>query len=208
MLAALGYHLLSSMPQDCPTMAPRRSTNARIYDLRLELEGIAPLIWRRLHVAATISLPRLHNVLQVAMGWTDSHLHSFRIGDREYSNAEELDELNMLDVKGRKLEALLGGTIREFDYQYDFGDSWQHRIVVESITTPKVDWPYPLCVAGARACPPEDVGGIGRYQNFLEAIANPDHEEHESMLAWVGGAFDPEGFDINSVNRELRRLRL
>ncbi len=189
-------------------MATRRNMTARIYTLRLELEDIEPLIWRRLHVAATITLPRLHSVLQVVMGWTNSHLHSFRIGDREYSNAEELDELNMLDVKGRKLEALLGDTIREFGYLYDFGDSWEHRIVVESIATPKADGFYPLCVGGERACPPEDVGGTGGYQNFLEAIANPDHEEHESMRVWIGGVFDPEGFDINSVNRELRRLRL
>jgi hypothetical protein len=189
-------------------MATRRSTPTRIYVLRLELEGVEPLIWRRLQVPTSITLPRLHSVLQVAMGWTDSHLHSFSIGDRDYSNAEELDELNMLDVKGRKLEALLGDTIREFEYEYDFGDSWHHRIVVESMTEPKVDRPFPLCVAGERACPPEDVGGIPGYLDFLEVIANPNHEEHESMLAWVGGAFDPEGFDINSVNRELRRRRL
>jgi hypothetical protein len=196
------------MQQDRPAMATRRTTTARIYALHVELEGIKPLIWRSLHVSASISLPKLHNVLQVAMGWTDSHLHSFRIGDREYSNAEDLDELNMLDVKGHKLEALLGDTIREFDYLYDFGDSWHHHIIVDAIAKPKADWAYPLCVAGARACPPEDVGGIGGYLDFLEAIANPDHEEHDSLLVWVGGAFDPEGFDINSVNRELRRLRL
>ena len=114
-------------------MATRRSMTTRIYTLRVELEGIEPLIWRRLQVPVAITLPKLHRVLQVVMGWTDSHLHSFRIGDREYSNAEDLDELGMLDVKGRKLDALLGDTIREFAYQYDFGDSWAHRIVVESI---------------------------------------------------------------------------
>ena len=94
-------------------MATRRSTTSRIYTLRVELEGIEPLIWRRLEVPAAITLPKLHRVLQVVMGWTDSHLHSFRIGDREYSNAGDLDELNMLDVKGHKLDALLGDTIRD-----------------------------------------------------------------------------------------------
>ena len=189
-------------------MAARRSTRTRIYTLRVELEGIEPMIWRRLQVPAAITLPRLHSVLQVVMGWTDSHLHSFRFGDREYSNAEDLEEMNMLDVKGRKLNALLGDTIREFGYQYDFGDSWEHRIVVESIAEAKPDWPYPLCVAGERAGPPEDGGGAGGYQDFVAAIANPEHEEHENLLVWVGGAFDPEGFDINSVNRGLRRLRI
>lgn len=189
-------------------MATRRSTTTKIYTLRVELEGIEPLIWRRLQVPTTITLPRLHSVLQVVMGWTDSHLHSFRIGDREYSNAEDLDEVNMLGVKGRKLDALLGDTIREFVYLYDFGDSWEHRIVVESIDKAKPDWPYPLCVAGERAGPPEDVGGTGGYEDFVAAIANPGHEEHEDLLVWIGGAFDPEGFDINSVNRGLRRLRI
>jgi hypothetical protein len=189
-------------------MATRRRTTTRIYTLRVELEGIEPLIWRRLQVPVAITLPRLHNVLQVVMGWTDSHLHSFRIADREYSNAEDLDELDMLDVKGRKLDALLGDTIREFGYLYDFGDSWEHRIMVESIAAARLDWPYPLCVAGERATPPEDVGGVGGYQDFLAAIANPGHEGHESSLIWIGGAFDPGGFDLNSVNRELRRLRI
>ena len=189
-------------------MATGRNTTSRIYTLRLELEGIEPLIWRRIQVPTAITLPRLHRVLQVVMGWTDSHLHSFRIGDSEYSNAEDLDELKMLDVKGRKLNALLGETIREFGYQYDFGDSWEHRIVVESIAGAKPDWPYPLCVSGERAGPPEDIGGAGGYQDFVAAIANPDHEEHENLLVWIGGAFDPGGFDINSVNRGLRRLRI
>ena len=159
-------------------MATRRSTTSRIYTLRVELEGIEPLIWRRLQVPAAITLPKLHRVLQVVMGWTDSHLHSFRIGDREYSNAGDLDELNMLDVKGRKLDALLGDTIREFGYQYDFGDGWEHRIVVESIAEAKPDWPYPLCVAGERGGPPEDVGGAGGLHDFLAGIHNPRQHAH------------------------------
>src|SRR4051794_17726455 len=142
-----------------PRMAVRRKSITAIYTLRVELQHIEPLIWRRVHVPTDISLPRLHDVLQVVMGWTDSHLHSFHVGDRGYTNAEDPAELNMVPEKGRKLDELLGDTIREFDYEYDFGDGWQHRIVVEEIGKPVVDWPYPLCVAGERACPPEDVGG-------------------------------------------------
>lgn len=189
-------------------MATRRNSTSSIYTLRVELQYIEPLIWRRLLVPTNIALPRLHSVLQVAIGWTDSHLHSFHIGDRVYSNTDNLEELNMLGEKGHTLGALQGETVREFGYEYDFGDGWEHRIVVEAVGKPVPDWSYPLCVAGERACPPEDVGGIPGYQAFLEAIANPDDEEHDSMLVWVGGAFDPEGFDINCVNRELRRLRL
>jgi hypothetical protein len=189
-------------------MPTRRDKNGSIYVLRIELEGIEPLIWRRLHVPATITLPRLHRVFQATMGWADSHLHSFRIGDSEYSNADELNELKMLDVKGRRLDTLLAGTVREFAYLYDFGDGWEHRVVVESSGEARESWTYPLCVAGERACPPEDVGGLPGYQSFLDAIGDPENDEHESMLVWVGGVFDPEGFDLNCVNRELRRMRL
>lgn len=188
-------------------MAARRRSVAAIYTLRVELQHIQPLIWRRVHVPTDIPLLRLHDVLQVVMGWTDSHLHSFRIGARGYTNSEDPGELNMLAEKGRNLGALLGDAIREFDYEYDFGDGWEHRIAVEGTGKPVTDWPYPLCVAGERACPPEDVGGPPGYEEFLQAIAAPGHEEHGSTLVWVGGAFDPEGFDINCVNRELRRLR-
>ena len=90
------------------------------------------------------------------------------------------------------------------DYEYDFGDGWQHRIDVESIAKPQADRAYPLCLAGERATPPDDVGGVPGYQEFLAAIADPKHEEHASMLTWVGGAFDPEGFDLNTINRTLR----
>ena len=190
-------------------MTIRRSTAAKIYTLHVELQDLQPLIWRRLQVPTAIALTRLHDVLQAAMGWTDSHLHSFKFGEREFSDADdELDELNILPEKGRRLDVLLGKAMRDFSYMYDFGDSWDHRIVVESIDSAKPDWPYPLCIAGARACPPEDVGGTGGYQDFCETIADPSHEEHDSMLVWVGGAFDPEGFDINCINRELRRRRL
>ena len=189
-------------------MAARRKSIAAIYTVRIELQHIDPLIWRRVHAPTDISLSKLHDMLQVVMGWTDSHLHSFRIGDLVYTNSEDFADLDMLPEKGRSLAALLGDTIQEFEYEYDFGDGWQHHIIIEATNKSVVDWPYPLCVAGKRACPPEDVGGVPGYEDFLKAIANPKHEEHDDMLVWIGGAFDPEGFDINCVNRELRRLRL
>lgn len=189
-------------------MAARRKSNTAIYTLRVELQHIEPLIWRRVHVTTDISLQKLHDVLQVVMGWTDSHLHSFHIGDRGYTNSDEAADLNMLPAKGQNLGALLGTTIRHSIYEYDFGDGWEHRIVVEATSAPVADWPYPLCVAGERACPSEDIGGPPGYEEFLKAIADPKQEEHDEMLVWVGGAFDPDGFDINCVNRELRRRRL
>jgi hypothetical protein len=189
-------------------MATRRKSPDSFYTLRIELRHIEPLIWRRVHVPVDIPLPRLHDVLQVVMGWTDSHLHSFRIADRGYTNSDDFADMDMLAERSHNIGALIGETIRQFEYEYDFGDGWEHRIAVEAIGKAAGDPPHPLCVAGERACPPEDVGGPPGYEEFRKAIANPRHKEHGSMLRWVGGAFDPEGFDVNCVNRELRRRRL
>lgn len=187
-------------------MAVRKSASTqKIYELVVELEGIAPLIWRRLLVPASIRLPELHDVLQLVMGWTDSHLHSFTFGDTTYTNAPraELADLEMLSEVKVTLEAALGERGREFLYEYDFGDSWVCRVAVKPLRRPNSDWSYPVCTGGARAVPPEDVGGTSGYEDFLAAIQDPEHEEHEPQLTWIGGAFDPEGFDLNAVNRYL-----
>jgi hypothetical protein len=183
----------------------RKAGSNTIYELYVELQGIEPLIWRRLLVPAAIPLPELHHVLQLAMGWTDSHMHSFTIGDRDFGMGEagDLEEMNMLDERRRTLESVLGEH-RELLYTYDFGDSWEHRITIKPLARPQRDWHYPLCIGGARAAPPDDVGGPPGYEEFLAAIKNPRHKEHEQMLTWIGGAFDPEGFDLNAINRVLR----
>lgn len=131
-------------------MAARKRSTPKVYELHVELEDIEPLIWRRILVPAAITLPKLHDLLQLVMGWTDSHLHSFQIGDRTFSSgpAGELAELEMLNEKKYTLEAVLGDSIREFVYEYDFGDSWRHRIKVKSVAKPNTEWFYPLCVAG------------------------------------------------------------
>jgi hypothetical protein len=187
-------------------MAARKRTALKIYELYVELEDIEPLIWRRLLVPATIGLPELHDLLQLAMGWTNSHLHSFTIGKKSFGMADvdDFEELNMLDEKKQTLDATLGEDIREFLYDYDFGDSWRHRIAAKPLARPNPDWHYPLCTGGARAAPPDDVGGPPGYEQFLAAIKDPKHEEHDSLLVWIGGAFDPEGFDLNAINRTLR----
>jgi hypothetical protein len=138
----------------------------------------------------------------------NSHLHSFDIGGRQYGMAEEAEELEFIDEKGVKLERVLSESIRELSYEYDFGDSWDHQITVESKARAKPHRPYPLCIGGERACPPEDVGGDYGCEEFLQAIRDPKHEEHDNWLLWVGGFFDPEGFDANAVNHRLRKLRI
>lgn len=186
-------------------MAPM-SASAKYYSLRIELLHIKPLIWRRLLVPASITLPELHLAIQGAMGWTDSHLHQFDIGGKSYDEPDEYDELKIIPENGKKLSAVLGKEAGEFLYQYDFGDNWQHRVVVEQLQKAHPAWSGPLCTAGERACPPEDVGGPYGYQSFLEVIADSEHEENVHMLTWVGGIFDPEGFDINSANDRIAAL--
>ena len=190
-------------------MAARKKAIPKIYELLIELEDIDPLIWRLVLVPSTITLPKLHELLQLVMGWTNSHLHSFEIGERAYSSTDaELEELNMVNEKKYTLAMALGEGTKVFKYEYDFGDSWRLRIRVTTVAKPKMDWSYPLCVGGARAAPPDDVGGVPGYLEFLAAIGDPNHDEHDSMLEWVGGAFDPEGFDLNAINRTLRWARL
>lgn len=186
-------------------MAARKRAALKIYELYIELEDIEPVIWRRILVPASMKLSDLHDLLQLVMGWTDSHLHSFTIGETAYSaSIADLSDLDMLDEKKYTLERVLGDSVREFVYDYDFGDSWRHLIRVKQVAKPKSDWFYPLCIAGARAAPPDDVGGTPGYMDFLSAIQDPKHKEHDEMLAWIGGAFDPEGFDLNAINRTLR----
>jgi hypothetical protein len=182
------------------------SASTKYVSLRIELLHIKPLVWRRLMVPASISLLDLHLAIQGAMGWTNSHLHQFEIDGKSYGEPDEYSEIEIVSEKGQKLSAALGKSVAEFMYQYDFGDNWQHRIVVEQTQKVHPAWSGPLCVAGERACPPEDIGGVHGYQEFLEAIADPAHDEHVHLLKWVGGIFDPNGFDINSANERIAIL--
>ena len=157
----------SSRTEGRSRMAVRQRTRSKIYELYVELEGIEPLIWRRLLVPATITLPKLHDLLQLAMSWTNSHLHSFTIENRTFGMADvdNFEELDMLDERRHTIAAVLGASTREFLYLYDFGDSWHHRITVKTLAHPNPDWHYPLCTGGARAAPPDDVGGPPGYEN-------------------------------------------
>ena len=187
-------------------MTKARRATPKIVELYIEVQDIKPLIWRRLLVPLTITLPDLHDILQITLGWTDSHLHSFTFGERSFSMPydEFFAELEMEDERRKTLRAVLGRDLGEFSYLYDFGDSWLCRIRVTPRPDADPDGSYPLCVGGARAVPPEDVGGPMGYERFLAVIRDAQHEEHDEMLAWVGGTFDPEGFDLNVVNRIMR----
>lgn len=184
----------------------------KTYQLKIELEGIAPSIWRRVMVPGKISLGRLHAVIQMAMGWSNAHLHQFIVDRQIYSDPTfELNEFgDMPDVRNESryfLKNLAPRAGKVIVYEYDFGDSWTHRIKVEKILEQE---PFTggkiICIDGARACPPEDCGGVWGYQDMLQVLKDPEHEEHESTLEWLGQEFDPEAFDLAATNNGLRRL--
>jgi hypothetical protein len=154
-------------------------------------------------VPSTTTLARLHDVIQRAMGWQGYHLHDFEIDGVAYGTNDGEDwGRPVTDEQRARLEAVApAGTL--ITYQYDFGDSWYHDINVEDVLPADAEQRYPLCLAGGGGCPPEDCGGAWGYAELLEVLADPDHEEHESMLEWVGGAFDAEHFDLAAVNDAL-----
>jgi hypothetical protein len=187
----------------------KRKAGVPIYQIKVTLEGIRPPVWRRLLVQSDISLGELHDIIQAAFGWLDYHLHQFIVGDTYFGvpDPDYLGYVEMHDEEEVTLDQVAAEESAKLRYEYDFGDSWLHQVLVEKIVPPEPGQEYPVCTKGRRARPPEDVGGIWGYQYFLEAIADPEHEEHEEYLAWAGGAFDPEAFDAEEVNQALGALR-
>ncbi|MBI2787819.1 MAG: plasmid pRiA4b ORF-3 family protein [Elusimicrobia bacterium] len=177
------------------------------YQLKVTLLGTNPPIWRRIAVSGRISLGHLHGVLLDSMGWDGGHMHLFHVGKADYGemhpdldHVEDQWEVRLCDVAPKEK--------KRFVWEYDMGDTWLHEIVVE-----KIDPAGPplkgasFCLDGARACPPEDCGGVYGYEDLLKAIRDPKHEGHGEMLEWVGGEFDPEAFDLKETNKALSRLK-
>jgi len=187
----------------------RKRTPSQIYQLKITLRGIRPPIWRRVQVPGDISLGKLHRIIQAVMGWDDYHLHQFEVDRTYYGPPSPKDEFWGFEMKNEHLARLNRIAPREkdkFTYEYDFGDSWKHEILVEKILPPEEGVRYPRCIKGRRACPPEDCGGIWGYENLLEILRDPNHPEHESMLEW-SGEFDPEEFDLEAANEALKFVR-
>jgi pRiA4b ORF-3-like protein len=178
-----------------------------IYQLKVTLIGIKPAIWRRFQVKKETTLLKLHDILQIVMGWDDAHLHEFRIGGLRFGEPVPEEDYDVIDERGVKLSQIAPSDPITFEYVYDFGDGWEHEVSIESGVDKKTGVRYPACIEGARACPPEDVGSIPGYEQFLKAMRNKRHPEHKEMLAWIGGHFYPEAFDLEAVNQALSRLR-
>ena len=191
-----------------PWIPPVAARALVIYQLKITLKVLRPLIWRRFQVQGDYTLDRLHRVIQRVMGWTDSHLHEYIVRGRHYGTpSDESEGPPVVSERSARLCDVAPREKARFVYVYDFGDDWQHDLLVEKIVAPQAGQRYPVCLAGQHACPPEDCGGYPGYIDFVAAISNPAHPEHAEMLEWVGGAFDPWVFDLDGVNRALKRFR-
>jgi hypothetical protein len=182
------------------------SSGALSLQLRIELDGLAPVVWRRILVPTNVPMSKLHEMLQRTMGWTDSHIHAFAVGHARYGmcfDDEPDDEIDDQEVTVR--EALKGH--QHFVYEYDFGDGWSHTITLEKeVRTPRA-LRYAVCLSGENACPPEDSGGASGYERMLNALADPRHEEHDDYVRWIGrDSFDRTAFDIVAINVALQGI--
>ncbi len=184
----------------------KSGANALIYRFKISLDDSKPPIWRRIETP-NVSLSEFHELIQLAMGWTNSHLHLFDIAGQQYIESRQMDDdFDAVDYAGIHISDLvrLHGPKLKMRYEYDFGDGWQHSVVLETISdrTEPANV-YPRCIAGKRACPPEDVGGVWGYADFLRTISDPKNEQYEEMLQW-SGPFDPEAFDINAATQAMQ----
>jgi len=181
----------------------------RLYQFKITLSRSKPPIWRRIQVR-DCTLDKLHEHIQTAMGWTNSHLHDFRIGEQRYGDpwlmAENMNEFGYRASTRTKISQVVPKTGERFQfrYEYDFGDGWDHEILFEGCPKRELGKKYPVCLEGERACPPEDVGGIGGFYEFVKILANPKHEQHEHMKEWVG-EFDAEKFDAGKATKAMRK---
>jgi|SRR6266545_408512 len=189
---------------------PKSAVPPDIYQLKVTLLGTSPPIWRRLLAPADMTLALLHDVLQVAMGWEDDHMHEFSIGQRRIGRLESEGRLmDLPDVEDEgtvRLSSILARVGSKAIYTYDFGDSWEHSIVLEKRLPVDPNATYPVCSDGRLACPPEDCGGIAGFYDLVEVLKDPDHERHGETLDWIGDDFDPEAFSADKVNRRLALL--
>lgn len=174
--------------------------------LKITLKGIKPPIWRRVIVPNDLTLKQLHVIIISAMGWNGGHLHQFYIHNEFYGDPSDdiFGDGDIQDEQQFILSEFLTAEKSKIHYEYDFGDSWEHEIFVEKILPTAEN--HPICIKGKRACPPDDVGGIYGYAEFLKIIADPEHPDYEDTLDWIGFDFDAEEFDIDDVNYLLSKL--
>lgn len=191
-------------------LPPKKTTRREpelIWQLKITLADSKPPIWRRIQVPGSISLYKLHVIIQIAMPWSNSHLYEFRVGDVDYGDPSPEDERTVKSARRLRLSQAAPTPKAKIGYVYDFGDNWEHAIVVEKILAPEPGVHYPVCLKGVRAAPPDDCGGIWGYADFVAAIQDPEHAEHDELLEWIGGEWDPVEFDLDGTNAELHQMK-
>lgn len=177
-----------------------------IYQLKVSLKDAKLPIWRRLLVEPGMSLADLHKVIQTSMGWSNSHLHQFEWNRTYYAAPSMWDEGDTEDASEVALNELLTREKQKMEYLYDFGDSWQHEVLLETKLPKEAGQVYPVCVVAKGACPPEDCGGVWGYAELLKILADPKHKQHEEMLEWLGvEEWDPEEVDLEDINEALQQ---
>lgn len=180
-----------------------------IYRVHVSLREIEPPIWRLIELSSPTTLKQFHRILQIAMGWDDSHLHEYIADGRRYATPDpSCDKTgDMVREAGVRLTSVLPAVGAEISYIYDFGDYWQHNIRLEAILTPEPNVRYPRLVDGRRSCPPEDCGGADGYADLLEVLLDPTHEDYEYFREWVGPRFNAEIFSVEAANERLQNNR-
>ncbi len=187
-------------------MAPAPLTTTAVR-LRITLERSKPAIWREVLVPTSMTMQTLHQTIQAAMGWWDAHLFEFDIGDDRIGEPDpDWDDAPVTPARDVRLASLLRRGVRRFTYLYDFGDSWEHLVEVKREIPLLPGEEVPILLAGERRCPPEDVGSLDGFADFLEAMADPDHAEHDAMTTWYGGPFDPADIDAERINSRLAAI--
>ncbi|MGQ9712401.1 MAG: plasmid pRiA4b ORF-3 family protein [Desulfotomaculales bacterium] len=188
-------------------MARKQPLELTIYQFKVALREVRPPVWRRLQVIGDITLHRLHLVLQAVMGWENHHLYEFVIGGLTFGEPDPDFGTSDWNSRTKKLWQVPPERGAKFLYRYDFGDNWEHDVVLEKVLPPEGGVRYPVCLGGARVCPPEDCGGVAGYERMPEALRDPRHEEYGEWLDWLGREFDPDAFNLDAVNRALGRHR-
>ncbi len=180
-------------------------TTKKTYKIKIQLLNINPPIWRRILVKPDVLLAELHKIIQTTMGWQSTHLHDFSHGDDNYGIVdEEFGNSDLIDYSNIRLSDVLKEVEERIDYMYDFGDGWEHEIILEGILEAEAEKYYPVCTEGERGCPPEDCGGPMGYEDIVQVLKDPKHPEYEEFKDWVGDYFSPEEFDIETVNELLQ----
>ena len=185
--------------------------STKIARIRIELEHIAPLIWRRVDVSLTTNLRALHEIIQAVMPWENYHLYQFAVGERVYGEPDPEDAVwgrKIYQAKGMRLGTLVDRGVTELLYTYDFGDDWQHRVILEEVIEATAGTDYPLFIDGERTAPPEDVGGPPGFMDFVEAMAKTRHPQRKDLVRWYGGPFNPVDFGAEQVAESIRQIAM